>query len=129
MKYESTKPSRNPPRNGMTARVLLVMAMACGAFVLLSANVAADPTSTSAGVRVSDGDVATPPSERSVWTEVFATLARRADAGSVDAARLALQMLRLGPLIYGVSFEASAWQVQRWQRQVVEGGEAGMNRC
>ena len=129
MKYESTKQGRDHPRNGMTARVLLVMAIACGAFVLLSANMAAAEPSARAGVRVSDESIATPPSEHSVWTEVFATLARRADAGSVDAARLALQMLRLGPLIYGVSFEASAWQVQRWQRQVVESGEAGMNRC
>jgi len=129
MKYESTKPSHHHPRNRLTARVLLVMAMACGAFIVLSANVAADETSALVGVRVSDGDITAPPSERSVWTEVFATLAQRADAGSVEAARLALQMLRLGPLIYGISFEASAWQVQRWRRQVVEGGEVGMNRC
>src|SRR5213075_1571103 len=88
MKYESTKPSHHHPRNRLTARVLLVMAMACGAFIVLSANVAADEPSARAGVRVSDDSIATPPSERSVWTEVFATLARRADAGSVDAARL-----------------------------------------
>ncbi len=58
-------------------------------------------------------DLATVPSGDAVWSEVYTVAARRADAGSAEAARLALQMHRLGPVVYGMRF-----QVQRWQQQV-----------
>jgi hypothetical protein len=64
-----------------------------------------------------------PASGDAVWSEVYAVAARRADAGSAEAARLALQMHRLGPIVYGMRFDATARQVQRWQRRALCGGE------
>ena len=57
--------------------------------------------------------------ERRAWADTFSLLARRADSGSVEAARLALEMRHHGPLIYGMHFEATGEQVQRWQQRLV----------
>jgi hypothetical protein len=49
------------------------------------------------------------------WDEIYAWLGRRADAGERDAARLALEMHRAGPRVYGRDFRATPQQLQRWQ--------------
>jgi len=86
MKSRSTKQVRGAAGFLATARVLIVMAMACGAFVLLSASVAeADPIAV--GI---------------------------APVSSSDAAR---------PAVYGIRFDASGWQLRRWQRQVIDTDE------
>ena len=57
--------------------------------------------------------------EPSAWADTFSLLARRADSGSVEAARLALEMRHHGPVIYGMRFEATGEQVQRWQQRLL----------
>ena len=52
-----------------------------------------------------------------------AALARRADLGDAEAARLALHMRSIGPRVYGIAFSASAEQLERW-RQASGRGEA-----
>ncbi|TMH35975.1 MAG: hypothetical protein E6H58_02870 [Betaproteobacteria bacterium] len=123
MKSQSTKQARGPSGFRWTARVLIVMAMACSAFVLMSANVALAEPAAITVAPVTDAAAATTPSERSVWADVFTGVAHRADAGSVEAARLALQMHRYGPVVYGISFEATARQLQRWQRELESSDE------
>lgn len=51
----------------------------------------------------------------SLWHELFAALARRADQGDARAARLALEMYRAGESAYGQRFGATPAQLQRWQ--------------
>jgi len=123
MKSQSTKQARGPSGFRWTARVLIVMAMACSAFVLMSANVALAEPAAITVAPVTDAAAATTPSERSVWADVFTGVAHRADAGSVEAARLALQMHRYGQAVYGMSFEASGWQLRRWQRELESSDE------
>jgi hypothetical protein len=59
-----------------------------------------------------------PPRATAPWTEAFDALARQADAGSVPAARLALEMVRFGPRLYGARFDASPQQLRRWRSQL-----------
>jgi hypothetical protein len=53
--------------------------------------------------------------ERNHWSAAFEAFAALADAGHAEAARVALQMLRFGPPLYGQRFEAPALRQQRWQ--------------
>jgi hypothetical protein len=50
------------------------------------------------------------------YAEAYAAFAQLADAGHPGAARIALQMRRFGPTLYGADFAASAEQVERWVR-------------
>lgn len=52
--------------------------------------------------------------ERNHWQEAYAALALLADAGHPEAARMALQMQRHGPVLYGMRFEASPIMRARW---------------
>lgn len=52
--------------------------------------------------------------ERNHWREAYEALARLADDGHPEAARMALQMWRFGPRLYRTDFTASATQVERW---------------
>lgn len=52
--------------------------------------------------------------EANRWPQAYAALARLADAGHGDAARIALLMLRHGRPLYGMDFIASAQQRQHW---------------
>jgi hypothetical protein len=56
--------------------------------------------------------------EPRVWREVFSGLARRADRGDADSARLALEMHRSAPHLYGEGFDATAAQLQHWHCRV-----------
>ncbi|MEP7282486.1 MAG: hypothetical protein ABI696_10955 [Rubrivivax sp.] len=57
--------------------------------------------------------------ERCHWAEAYAALRRLADQGHAEAARVALQMRRYGPALYGQAFEASPDEAQRWLRTAV----------
>ncbi len=52
--------------------------------------------------------------EVTLWPQVYAGLAQRADRGDADAARLALEMLRAAPQLYGRRFEATPSQLTLW---------------
>jgi len=56
--------------------------------------------------------------EPGLWREVFSGLARRADRGDADSARLALEMHRMAPQVYGERFDATPAQLQRWHCHV-----------
>jgi hypothetical protein len=101
-------------------RVLLTMGVACMACALLVVSAAAQPAGAADALA---GIAATQP-EQQLWREVYAGLARRADLGDVDAARLALQMRRHGATVYGTSFDASAEQVERWRQVALRDGVA-----
>ncbi len=60
-------------------------------------------------------DVALADYERSHWRDAYVAFCRLADDGDAEAARLALQMLRYGPQLYGERFEAVPQAVQRWR--------------
>jgi hypothetical protein len=50
-----------------------------------------------------------------LWREVFGGLARRADRGDAESARLALEMLRAAPHAYGIELEATPGQLLAWR--------------
>lgn len=54
--------------------------------------------------------------ERNHWDEAYAALVRLADRGHPDAARMAQQMWRYGPQLYGTAFKAQPEQVARWTK-------------
>ena len=54
--------------------------------------------------------------ERNHWDEAYAALARLADHGHPQAARMALQMWRFGQQLYQRDFSASPSQRARWTR-------------
>lgn len=50
------------------------------------------------------------------WPQSYAQLASLADRGHVEAARIASQMHRWGPRLYGQHFHADAERLAHWQR-------------
>lgn len=52
------------------------------------------------------------------WSGAYGRFARLADAGDVQAARLALHMLREGATLYGTPWGASQPQIDLWTRLV-----------
>ncbi len=52
------------------------------------------------------------------YAEAYAGFAHLADAGREDAARIALQMHRFGPMLYRQSFTASREQLGQWRRTI-----------
>ncbi len=54
--------------------------------------------------------------ESSHWAQSYEMLARLADGGHADAARIAAQMHRWGPRLYGQHFPATATQLAQWQQ-------------
>jgi hypothetical protein len=53
--------------------------------------------------------------ERSHWRAAFEGFAGLADLGHAEAARVALQMSRFGPVLYGQDFETAPPRQQRWR--------------
>jgi hypothetical protein len=51
------------------------------------------------------------------YERAFTTFAALADEGQCDAARIALQMARLGRALYPVAFRVDAERLQRWRRR------------
>jgi hypothetical protein len=52
--------------------------------------------------------------ERNHWLEAFTALARLADHGHAEAARIASLMQRHGTALYGMHFATAPGQLQRW---------------
>ena len=52
--------------------------------------------------------------EHNHWEQAFALLVRLADQGHPEARRMALQMLRHGPRLYGMAFEVAPGRRQAW---------------
>jgi hypothetical protein len=50
-----------------------------------------------------------------LWGEIFGRLARRADRGDAESARLALEMHRVAPWAYGTTFDATPAQLHAWR--------------
>lgn len=67
--------------------------------------------------------------ENNHWPQAYAPMARLADDGNAEAARIALQMWLHGRRLYGIEFEASVAQVQLWSRRSVCGPAAEPGRC
>lgn len=59
----------------------------------------------------------------------YALFAELADCGHREAARIALQMRRFGPQLYGVDFEASPSRLARWQGTLSADASAGTGTC
>jgi len=105
------RPATRPP----LLHVLMVIGFAFVASLLMILSAVAEPAHRQAPGK---GITPEPQAERVLWRDSFAVLARRADLGDAEAARLALQMRALGPRVYGVHFEASAEQLERWRQAV-----------
>lgn len=50
------------------------------------------------------------------YAAAFALLAGLADEGECDAARIADQMVRYGPSLYGIDFKAAPERREQWRR-------------
>lgn len=50
------------------------------------------------------------------YEQAFAAFAGLADEGHCDAVRIAQQMMRYGPALYAIRFDAAPERMQRWQR-------------
>ncbi len=77
----------------------------------------------------SDFDAAQLSYERNHWPQAYAAFAALADRGDAGAARIALQMARHGPVLYGSHFAASDGQRQRWAALAVCGVGAANAGC
>lgn len=96
-----------------TARRTLATAL----FVaLLGSAAAAQPTAdgTADGDYAADFERAHAAYERNHWHEAYAAFAALADRGHAESARIALQMVRRGPALYGSTFHAGDEQLRRW---------------
>ena len=63
------------------------------------------------------------------YAQAYALFAQLADCGHREAARIALQMRRFGPELYGVVFEASPSRLARWQGTLSADASAGPGSC
>ncbi len=63
--------------------------------------------------------------QNSHWAQSYAMLATLADHGHPEAARIASQMHRWGPRLYGQHFQASAAQRAQWQQAAWCGAASG----
>jgi hypothetical protein len=81
---------------------------------------AAAMTARSAGAQAADPaaestfDSAMLAYEHNHWEQAFTLLARLADQGHPEARRMALQMLRHGPRLYGMTFEVASSRRLTW---------------
>jgi len=67
--------------------------------------------------------------ERNHWPEAYRAMSALAERGNADAARIAVQMWRHGPKLYGQSFTASKAQVEDWTQLWGCGGDATGRAC
>lgn len=95
------------PFEGLAGRITLLAATAA---------LAAAPLWARADGAAAEFDQALVHYEIGHYADAYRTLARLADSGHADAARIALQMWRHGRALYFMSFDASADQVERWAK-------------
>jgi hypothetical protein len=50
------------------------------------------------------------------WSGAYGRFAALADQGHLEAARIAMHMLRMGPVLYGTDWGASQPQIDLWSR-------------
>ena len=105
----------------MKTRILLVgqryrAAVLISALALLGTTLSAQPSAErlNESALSPDFETAQLDYERNHWPQAYAAFAALADRGHGEAARIALQMARHGPKLYGTSFAASDGQRQRW---------------
>lgn len=67
--------------------------------------------------------------ERNQWSLAFMLLSNLADLGHAEASRVALQMWRYGPALYGSSFVATSQQVANWSQTWACSGDAAGRGC
>lgn len=67
--------------------------------------------------------------ERNHWRQAYLHLSELGELGHPEAARMAFDMWRFGPQLYGSRFEATAAQVARWQRVSGCGGDSTGREC
>ncbi len=67
--------------------------------------------------------------ERNHWPQAWAALARLADRGHPEAARIALQMWTHGPRLYGTEFAATSRQITLWTQRWGCSGDATSRAC
>lgn len=67
--------------------------------------------------------------ERNHWQQAYTQLSELGELGHPEAARIAFDMWRFGPQLYGSRFEATAAQVARWQRLGGCGGDSTGREC
>ncbi len=67
--------------------------------------------------------------ERNHWPQAYAALARLADGGHPEAARIALQMWTHGARLYRTDFVATSQQVAFWTQRWGCGGDATSRAC
>jgi hypothetical protein len=67
--------------------------------------------------------------ERNQWAAAYAALTALADQGHPEAARIAWQMWRYGPQLYGTEFAATTRQLERWAQWWRCGGDATVAGC
>ena len=98
---------------------------------LLGTTVSAQPSAESLNesARSSDFEATQLNYERNHWPQAYAAFAALADRGHGDAARIALQMARHGPALYGSSFSASDGQRKRWAALAACAGELAIAEC
>ena len=109
MSSHRATPTRHSARTPWSGRFLIMASVNLVSFLAL---VLAPPD---LAAQCTDSPTTLP---QSSWAEAFAVVTRLADTGSTAASRLALEMHRHGPTIYGTSFAASEQQLLRWQRQL-----------
>jgi hypothetical protein len=109
-----------------TASSVTVFVFAIG---LLCGAVPVPAQSAAGGAGARAFDAALIDYERNHWPQAFAALARLADAGHPEAARIAWQMWRYGGALYRHDFAASARQVQAWSRLQGCSGDAASRAC
>lgn len=102
-----------------TALTALALTLACAALPA-RAQEADDPAAFDAALQAY---------ERNHWPQAYAALARLADRGHPEAARIALQMWAHGPKLYGTEFNATARQVSFWSQRWGCVGDATSQAC
>ena len=91
------------------SRAIVVLALFAGA-------AAAQPSPPAVAATAFDDAMAA--YERNHWQAAYAGFTALADGGHAEAARIATQMWRHGPVLYHTSFAATAHQVARWSRLI-----------
>ena len=92
----------------------LALHLALSPLLLCVVTASAEAQTASASSQAAVFEAALDEYEANRWPQAYAALARLADGGHADAARIALLMLRHGRALYSMDFTASAQQRQHW---------------
>jgi hypothetical protein len=90
--------------------VVLAACLICSAFLTTAQAVGVEPSFSQAMAQCREGH----------WSAAYGRFANLADQGDVEAARIALLMLRYGAQMYGVQWSASQPQIELWSHLVAQ---------